>query len=97
GVVQFDRLAAAIKPIGDDGMADVSHVDSQLMSAPRLGMQADVSVVFESLDDLVEGRGFASISTGRADTHPLAHMGINTHVGFDVVTISIDNTMHDGV
>ena len=71
GVIEF-AVARAIKGIADDGMADVIHMDANLMGPARqktAAHQGDFAL-FESLFDMEEGDRFFAVQ------HPF--LGYNT-------------------
>lgn len=71
------------------------HVNSQLMSSPRVRMQIDECVAAVRLGRLVKCDGFASIPAFRADHHLLANSCMSTHEGANVVGCQLRNAAHN--
>ena len=79
GVLAQLGLFVAVDQIAQDGMADVGHVDADLVGAARLQLTADVGVATVTLHHFPMGHGLLGIAGG--DSHLLAVGGMAANGG----------------
>src|SRR5688572_24113230 len=94
-LLEAQHRPAAVQPVGDDGMAEVLHVDAQLVRAPSARLQPHVREAAEPLDDLVEGDRLARVAPRLAGHHLFAPLRMHAHVRLDEVAVELDRAPRD--
>ena len=75
------RFLVSVDQITQDGMADVRHMDTDLMGAPRLQLTADMGIAPVAIYHFPVGHGLLGIPGG--DAHLLPVRGVAADVGID--------------
>ena len=88
-VTQGDVIPSRIHLVGQDGMADVSEMDANLVGSAGLRFAPDQGEIAEPLEDFVERhRGLAAVLEG-ANGHLLADGRMEADAPIDVIAVAL--------